>query len=148
DSTAIPWQVWLLENPSSPIAFPGSIDLYGHDCLHLLLNRGIFSFDEAFVVGFTMGNCTGVTIGHLPVFKILSRYFYPHKYRFNLQHFVVFNLGFEYGKKIEFKNLNSIDFSVYFDCKISDLRNKFGIVLDDIMLLWNAEKVLLRNSMN
>ncbi|MGV0028486.1 hypothetical protein ACFE35_26145 [Phormidesmis priestleyi ANT.L61.2] len=29
-----PFIIWLLEHPNSPIALPGKIDLYGHDCLH------------------------------------------------------------------------------------------------------------------
>lgn len=48
--------MWLLENPDSPLPFAGKIDLYRHDCLHLLLERGLSVEDEAFVVGFTMGN--------------------------------------------------------------------------------------------
>ena len=54
--SSIPFLLWLLENPDSPIALPGKIDLYRHDCLHLLLDRGFSLYDEAFVVGFTMGN--------------------------------------------------------------------------------------------
>src|SRR5262245_53610248 len=53
---AIPWLVKLLENPKSPLAFPGAIDLFGHDCIHILLGRGLLPQDEAFVIGFTMGS--------------------------------------------------------------------------------------------
>lgn len=35
----IPFFVWLFENPRSPLALPGKIDLYQHDCLHLLLKK-------------------------------------------------------------------------------------------------------------
>jgi hypothetical protein len=35
----VPWQIWLFENPDSPIALPGSITLFNHDCLHILLDR-------------------------------------------------------------------------------------------------------------
>ncbi len=54
-ASSIPFLVWLLENLASPIALPGKIDLYCHDCLHVLLNKGFSLEDEAFVVGFTMG---------------------------------------------------------------------------------------------
>jgi hypothetical protein len=40
----IPFIVWLLENPKSPLALPGCIDLYNHDCIHLLLKQG-FTYD-------------------------------------------------------------------------------------------------------
>jgi hypothetical protein len=58
---SIPFFVWLLENPASPISLPGSINLHGHDCLHLLLNRGVSGHDEAFVVGFTKNSITNFT---------------------------------------------------------------------------------------
>jgi hypothetical protein len=45
----IPFLVWLLENPDSCFALPGCIDLHGHDCLHVLLQRGFSPYDEAFV---------------------------------------------------------------------------------------------------
>ena len=52
----IHWFVWLLENPSSPISLTGAVDLYNHDIIHILLNRGMEVKDEAMVIGFTMGN--------------------------------------------------------------------------------------------
>ncbi|MEO1404387.1 MAG: hypothetical protein AAFV72_24485 [Cyanobacteria bacterium J06635_1] len=54
----IPLIIRLFENPESPIALPGNISLYGHDCLYILFNRGISLADEAFIIGFTMGNDT------------------------------------------------------------------------------------------
>ena len=39
-ASAVPWYVRMLENPASPLALPGAIDLFGHDCLHALLGRG------------------------------------------------------------------------------------------------------------
>jgi hypothetical protein len=53
---AVPWYVRLLENPRSPVALPGAIDLFGHDCLHIVLGRGLLAQDEAFVIGYTMGS--------------------------------------------------------------------------------------------
>jgi hypothetical protein len=139
----IPWQVWLLENPGSPFAFPGSVSLWGHDCIHLLLNRGISNFDEAFVVGFTMGNCSRVKTEHLPVFKALSKVMYPSPYQFSARHLMVFDLGFQYGRKIEYRNLNELDFRLYYDWEIRDIRAKFKISLQEVNLLWQAESLLL-----
>ena len=47
--------VRLFENPASPLAFRGAITLERHDCVHVLLGRGLLGQDEAFVLGFTMG---------------------------------------------------------------------------------------------
>ncbi len=86
-SDSIPFLVRLLENPASPMALPGMIDLYRHDCLHLLLGRGFSLHDEAFVVGFTMGNDLRTRPIHLAIFKICSLLFYPRPYRFARCHF-------------------------------------------------------------
>jgi hypothetical protein len=145
EETAIPFQVWLLENPSSPIALPGSVNLYGHDCIHLLLNRGMSNFDEAFVIGFTMGNCDKVEEKHLSVFRLFSRFFYPSIYRFKEWHFRAFDLGVMYGRKLEYRNIHLEYFDNYMDAKINELRYKFGILNDDLSTLWKAERILLKN---
>ena len=62
----------LLENPESIFPLPGKINLYNHDCLHILLALGISLFDEAFVVGFTMGSDLKTNRFHVAVFKFLS----------------------------------------------------------------------------
>jgi hypothetical protein len=142
EEAGIPVQVWLLENPSSPIALPGSVNLYGHDCIHLLLNRGMSNFDEAFVIGFTMGNCERVEERHLSIFKLFSRFFYPSVFRFRELHLRAFDLGVMYGRKLEYKNIHLEDFDLYIDLKIKDLRHKFGILQDELSTLWKAERII------
>ena len=52
----VPLIIKLVENPKYDIGlFPGNISLYNHDCIHLLLGRGLRVKDEVFVIGFTMG---------------------------------------------------------------------------------------------
>ena len=52
----LPLSLWLLEDPDSPVALPGAACLDLHDCLHILLNRGYTTADEAFVVGFSVAS--------------------------------------------------------------------------------------------
>lgn len=145
--TDIPLSVWLIENPNSPIALPGSVDLRGHDCIHLLLNRGISLFDEAFVIGYTMGNCVKIGSHHISAYKLFSKIFFPEKYQFNSFHIKAFDFGFMYGRKVRFKNIHEINFDDYSDKLIKDLRSKFDISLTEINCLWNAEKILLEPSL-
>lgn len=74
-----PFMIWLLEHPSSSIALPGKIDLYGHDCLHAILNRGHSPPDEAFILGFTMGNDSQTTWLHKLLYKVAAFTVYPKK---------------------------------------------------------------------
>ena len=53
----VPFIIKLVENPKYDIGlFAGNVSLYNHDCIHLLLGRGLRVKDEAFVIGFTMGS--------------------------------------------------------------------------------------------
>ena len=91
----IPWVVRFLENPKSPFALPGKISLYNHDYLHVLLDRKTSLQDEAFLIGFCMGNDPKTNFLHIWIFKFFSRYLYPQSYRFNCQDLWFFELGFK-----------------------------------------------------
>lgn len=132
---AIPFPVWFLENPDSIFPLPGKINLYNHDCLHILLDRGISILDEAFVVGFTMGSDVKTNRFHLAIFKRLSNLFYPQQYRFNREQFRLFDLAFNYARKLKNKNLNYIDFKNYEDKTVGELRKLFGIDLKEVNYL-------------
>jgi hypothetical protein len=123
----IPFIVWLLENPKSFCKFPGQIDLCRHDYLHILLNRRFSLEDEAFLVGFAMGNDLKTNFVHCLIFKIISKYLYPKHYRFTDKHLPSFNLGFIDGRKVKVKNINNLDFSIYENKKISEIRKILGL---------------------
>lgn len=131
----IPFLVWLLENPASPLPFPGKIDLYRHDCLHLLLERGFSLEDEAFVVGFTMGNDPYTKWFHITLFKLISSRFYPRKFRFNKTHLLMFDFGFVYGSQVITKELNTFDFHIYENQTISKIRQDLGIDIYAIQIM-------------
>ena len=146
DASDIPFAVWLLENPDSPIPMPGKISLYNHDILHILLGRDKSSQDEAFIVGFTMGNDPKTNWWHLLIYKLFSYFVYPSVYKFNQDHLKVFDLGFAYGRSLKFKKIHQIEFTEYQDCSLASLRNQFGIKLDEIKQLRQVEKSLIPDS--
>ncbi|AUB41147.1 hypothetical protein COO91_07192 [Nostoc flagelliforme CCNUN1] len=131
----IPFVVWLLENPKSPLALPGKISLRHHDYIHILLGRGISPQDEAFVIGFTMGNDLKTNQLHLFIYKLFVKFIYPYPYKFSSLDLINFNLGFIYGRNIRIKQINEINFEIYQDEPIGNLRNIFGINPDDIKLI-------------
>ncbi|MGK7916676.1 MAG: hypothetical protein AB4038_14210 [Prochloraceae cyanobacterium] len=140
EQSDIPFIVWLLENPHSLVALPGKITLYNHDCLHILLERDLSLEDEAFVIGFTMGNDIQTKSFDLEIYKFLAKLLYPQKYKFNSHHFKFFNLGFSYGRNLEIKNLNQINFRKYKDKTIAEVRKLFGIKLEELRLMRKLEK--------
>jgi hypothetical protein len=122
-----PFIIWLLEHPNSSISLPGKIDLYGHDCLHVILNRGHSPPDEAFILGFTMGNDLKTTWLHQFLYKFAASIVYPKKYRFSWKDFQFFDAGFVYGRSIPRKNLNQLDFSAYQNHTVSQVRQQLAI---------------------
>lgn len=122
-----PFILWLLEHPHSPIALPGKIDLYGHDCLHAILNRGHAPLDEAFVVGFSMGSDLQATWLHNFLYKCAASTVYPRKYRFSWKECQCFDAGFVYGRSLPLRNLNQLDFSTYQHYTVSQVRQQLGI---------------------
>ena len=144
--TDIPFLVWLLENPDSPLALPGKIYLQNHDYIHILLGREQSAQDEAFVIGFTMGNDSKTNWLHLAIFKLFAKFLYPKIYRFSNAELQVFKLGFAYGRKLKTKHLNEFDFQSYQNETIASIRQKLGIRADEIMFLQCFESWLIPNS--
>jgi hypothetical protein len=143
ETSYIPPVVWLLENPDSPLPFPGKISLQNHDYIHILLGRGKSSQDEAFVVGFTMGNSTKVNWFHLKIFKLCSGYLYPSPFNFSRSDFRAFDLGVSYGQKNKIRNINEMDLSQYANQTVDCVRKVFGINAEEIRLLRQFENWLL-----
>jgi hypothetical protein len=123
----IPFIVWLLENPKSPLALPGCIDLYNHDCIHLLLRQGFTSASEAYVVGFTMGNDIRTNRLHLMIFKLAAQALYPEKYRLNTSELDAFERGFQLGKSVKVKNLNQTSFEKWQYKMLAEVRAEIGL---------------------
>lgn len=138
----IPFIIWLLENPDSPLPFAGKIDLYRHDCLHLLLKRSFSLYDEAFIIGFTMGNDLQTRWFHIILFKLISRTFYPLQFRFNSHHLIAFDLGYLYGSKVRSKNINKIDFQNYQHKSIQQIRQELGIDTYELQIMWESQNLL------
>jgi len=125
--TKIPRAVWLLENPDSPLALSGNISLRNHDYLHILLDRGLTPEDEAFVLGFTMGNDPCTIWWDYAVFKAAARLVYPPPYRFTPDHLRIFDQGAALGRSLGVKSLNRFDFQRLDHLSVRALRWLVGL---------------------
>ena len=127
EPSKIHWFVWLLENPKSPISLTGAIDLYNHDIIHILLDRGMLNRDEAMVIGFTMGNSETTSSRVRWLFEFCARYLYPESYRFNEYDLLEFERGFAYGYTRPKRNIHLAEFDVKRD--IEEIRKEWDIEL-------------------
>lgn len=143
DPTDISKVVKLLENPASPLALPGAVSLERHDCIHILLGRGLLAQDEAFVIGFTMGTSKYISGLATGIFKKASRYLYPKPYKFTKEHLIAFELGLRYGIVCKATEVYEFPFEHFHEATIGELRRKMGIKVRDLKQLYRAEKILL-----
>jgi len=130
EPSTIHWFVWLLENPKSPISLTGAIDLYNHDIIHILLDRGMLNRDEAMVIGFTMGNSETTSSWVRWLFEFCARYLYPESYRFNEYDLLEFEKGYAYGYTRLKRNIHLAKFDVQRD--VEEIRKEWGIKLINI----------------
>ena len=130
EPSTIHWFVWLLENPKSPISLTGAIDLYNHDIIHILLDRGMLNRDEAMVIGFTMGNSETTSSWVRWLFEFCARYLYPESYRFNEYDLLEFERGFAYGYIRSRRNIHLAKFDVKRD--VEEIRKEWDIELINI----------------
>lgn len=122
-----PTIIWAFENPMSPFALPGSIDLLGHDYLHCILNQPMTLSGEAYVLGFTMGADSRTRPWHVWLMKFVGRFLYPEKYRFKAKHLPIFDHALALGRKSRLQDLDRVDFTQFAGVKLADLRALFGV---------------------
>ena len=112
-SKKVPFIVKLIENPASPIALPGAINAYNHDCLHVLLKQNFLPKGEAFVIGFCMGNSSRIEKIQVSIFKFFALYIYPLHYRLSKSDLIEYDRGFNCGLSRSKKDINLINFQQY-----------------------------------
>lgn len=136
----------LFENPESPIAFKGAINLPRHDCVHIVLGRGLLPQDEAFVIGFTMGTSKNISILESWLFTVITRYIYPHPYKFDEAHGKVLKLAIDAGKRSKVQKIYEFPFENCMDVKLKDLRKIIGVSVDELRDFYRQEQALLPGS--
>ncbi|TAH37650.1 MAG: hypothetical protein EYC62_01835 [Alphaproteobacteria bacterium] len=146
DSTEIHWLIRLLERPSSPLALSGAIDLDRHDCVHVLLGRGLLAQDEAFVLGFTMGADRKMKFWEPALFRFCAQYLYPKIYRLKARQIAIFNLGLEFARGSDCRDLHKFDFQQYLDQPVGKLRAMLKISTHKLAEAYRQEQQMIPDS--
>ena len=140
----IPLMVKLVENPKYQIPgitlFHGAVELKQHDCIHILLGRGLLSKDEAFVIGFTMGSTNQVSTAEETLFCKIAKHLYPTIYRFDDEDISIFKDAVRLGSICRPKRLDSFNFEPFLDETLLDLRVAAGLDFGMIEAYYQLEK--------
>jgi len=120
----------LIENPKSPFHLHGAATLHDHDHIHVLLRCGQANDDEAFVIGFTMGNDDRTKSWESKLFKFISRWLYPKGERFTKKQIKIFDSGFRYGQsKLNlYKRIGEFDWDkMDKNTPLDEVKKSFGV---------------------
>ena len=146
DAGDVPFIIKLMENPKYDIGiFPGAVSLFTHDCIHILLGRGILPKDEAFVIGFTMGSTGKMNWLRKKVFLFISRWFYPDGYKFYAEERRVFDYALIAGAKCP-HDLTKVDFKKLLNRSMTSIRKEIQVDTKFIKILYLLEKKMCPDS--
>ena len=137
----VPLIIKLAENPKYTTSklFTGAVDLFTHDCIHVLLGRGLLPKDEAFVIGYTMGSGKQMARWRRNLFMFCAKYLYPEGYKFGEEERFIFNLAVLAGSQCSI-DLSKVDFKELLDLRISEIRRDLQISYEIIKHCYGLEK--------
>lgn len=145
----VPEIIRKYENPESPDALPGAITLQRHDCLHVILGRGLHVQDEAFIIGATMGAASDITDAHIETFIRVSTTEYPKHWRFEEEHIASYRLGVGFAQD----NLRDADLHLtpfeeepWQSRTVADVRKRLGLVKEEMRAYYRKEAQLVPGS--
>ncbi|MER7844816.1 hypothetical protein ABTZ03_12850 [Kitasatospora sp. NPDC096077] len=141
DASAIPWYVRLLENPASPVALPGAVDLYGHDSIHILLGRGTLPPDEAFVIGVTMGASGTLRGWQEDLYTLAAQHCYRGGFRFSRTDIQVFRAAVRFARATRIRPLHVLPWRDLADRRLGELRALAGVTASALLAAYERERV-------
>ena len=140
ESKEVPLIIKLVENHKYDIGlFAGNVSLHNHDCIHLLLGRGLRLKDEAFVIGYTMGSTKKMWRWRRNLYMFCAKYLFPQEYRFGEEERFIFNMGVKAGSVCT-TDLSEVDFTKIKNKKLKKIREELDV--DKIFLrgIYKVEK--------
>ncbi len=144
EQPGVPLMVQIVENPKYRMPgvtlFHGAVDLATHDCIHLVLGRGLLPKDEAFAIGFTMGSTHRFTNIEETLFGWISKHLYPGVYRFTDEDLRVFRDAAKLGMISDCRPLDEVDFRPMLDWPLREIRSTLGIEVDLLRAYYAIEK--------
>ncbi len=134
----------LLENPASPYKQPGAARLRYHDCIHILLGRGLLNQDEAFVIGYTMGTAKEhINDAQVQAIRSAAKRLYKPPYRMTDNDLTAFDLAFALGNQSAVRHIHNFDFDRAMDLEIVDIRKELDIDVQALKATFREERLLL-----
>ena len=142
----VPLIIKLTENPKyfTSKLFTGAVDLFSHDCIHVLLGRGLLPKDEAFVIGYTMGSGKKMSRWRRNLFLWICKYLYQEGYKFTEEERYIFYSGVMAGSRCS-TDLSKVQFDKLQNMKIDYIRKSLDVDKELLKCYYCAEKKLFED---
>lgn len=122
------------------LAFRVELDQHQHDCIHVLLGRGLLPMDQAFVLGFTIASSKK---GSLPEHKVnaeIGRHFNTNAGLFSDTEYALFKEGIKLAYLSYCAPLENFDFRPWLEQSLRKLREAAGLEAELLLAYYAVEK--------
>ena len=122
------------------LVFKAGLDQHQHDCIHILLGRGLLPMDQAFVLGFTLGSSKK---GSLPEHKLraeVGRHFNKNVPLFSEAENAVFKDGIKLSYLSFCAPLENFDLTPWHDLSLRELRQAVGLEPELVLAYYAVER--------
>ena len=131
DQQAEPLMMKLAGDPGLSLPgleiFHNTLDLHQHDCIHILLGRGLLDMDEVFTAGYTMGSVMKVKDSEQSVYAYIGKHIYPSVYKFTDQELALFKDAIRLAYISNCSPLDRFKFDEWLDHPVGTIRDAVGI---------------------
>lgn len=122
------------------LVFHSGVDEHQHNCIHILLGRGLLPMDQAFVLGFTLGSSRKGSTPEHRLHAEVGRHFYKHVPLFSESEGAVFKEGIKLAYLSFCAPLDSFDFQPWHNQSLREIRKAIGLEQDLLLAYFAVEK--------
>jgi len=122
------------------LVFRAGLDRHQHDCIHILLGRGLLPMDQAFVMGFTLASSWKGSIPEHRLNAEVGRHFFKRTCLFDETEGNIFKDGIRLGYLSFCAPLDSFDFNPWHDRRLSELRDAIGLDREVLLAYYAVER--------
>lgn len=122
------------------LVFKAGLDQQQHDCIHILLGRGMLPMDQAFVLGFTIGCSRKGCLPEHRLYSDVGRHFFKQVHLFDDAEAAVFKEGIKQAYLSFCAPLENFDFMPWYDQTLRQLRQAIGLDAELMLAYYAVEK--------
>jgi hypothetical protein len=120
--------------------FHGDVDQHKHNCIHIVLGRGLLKMDQAFIFGFTLGSAKKGIMAEETLNAYISRHLHTSLASLNEEELAVFKDAVKLASISSCVALDRFNFADWQDQPIRVLRDVIGLEHDLIAAHYAVEQ--------